>query len=149
MAFNSTNSRTRAGVLVASCLAAGVLSLTTAACSGPTMAGEDTGKSKEDSKPPAKRSYENPNMPMTEAEFKEIDSFCEATMLCHKRRCDAAEIQKTFKAVKVSTSWGKKLQDHFAAEKIDRIGWRLGQLVDQEDLHHKSMACRRVRARFD
>ena len=113
------------------------------------MGGGDSGKKKEEAAPPAKRSYANPNVPTTEAEIAEIDRFCEATISCVKRRCSADEITRTFKAVKVSTTWGKTLQEHFVAEELERIGWRLGQLVDQEDLHHKSLACRQVRARFD
>ena len=141
-------SRTRSGVLLTVWLTAVSLCLATG-CTGPTMAGDDTGKDKEAEAPPPKRSYENPNVPMTDTELAEIERFCEATMTCVKKRCDLDEIARTFKAVKVSSTWGKTLQKHFAGSDLDGIGRRLGKLVDEEGLHHKSMACRRVRARFD
>ena len=125
-------------------------SLLTVGCSGPTMAGEDTGKKKEEvKKPPAKRSHTNPNVALTEQEFKELDLFCQATIECVKKRCDEEAIARTFSAVNPTSTWGKTLRDHFVAQDIDTIGRRLGRLVEEEGLHHKSMSCRRVRARFD
>jgi len=141
---------TRPGLLLAMVLVVAPMSLTTMGCTGPAKTGEDTGKkTKEPPPPPPKRSYDTPDVPITDEELEELDAFCRVTMECARSVCSEDDIKAKFKLVKVKTSWGKKLQKLFANEPIDRTGKRLGRLVDEEGLHHKSSACRQVRARFD
>ena len=144
---SSTGPRPR--LLLALALLAGPLSIASTACSGPTAAESVMDNAIQELEPPAERSYDNPDVALTDQEFAEIDSFCEATMACVRERCDVDQHKVKFKRVKVKSNWGNKLQDHFVNEPLDKVGRKLGQLVEQEGLHHKSSACRRVRARFD
>lgn len=125
------------------------LGITSTACSGPSAADHDTGQAKKSPKATVARSYDNPDVDLSDQEFAEIEGFCKATVECVRELCDAGEHKAKFKRVRVKTNWGKTLQSHFMHESLDRVGWRLGQLVDQEGLHHRSPACRQVRARFD
>ncbi len=119
-------------------------------CGGPSTEGDDVAaKVAEPPPPPPERSYDNPNVPLTETEMQEIFGFCEATVTCVRERCDADAIARRYGAVAVKSTWGKKLQKLFQGYPLESNGRRLAQLVEQEGLDHKNAACREVVARFD
>jgi|GEM_PF-6661758 len=124
----------------------------TPACSGPAASGGDTAakeKADEPPPPPPKRSYDNPNVPITDDELTELDGFCNAVLDCRKRRCDYDAWKTRCKGVGVKTTWGKALQKHCKSSELAGFGRRLAKLVDREHLDRQFRSCREVSARFD
>ena len=122
-------------------------------CSGPAAAeGDSASDTKARAKveaAPVERSYDTPNVAISDDELAELDGFCAAALECRRTRCDPDAQARAFKAVKVKTQWGKALQKHCAGHPLPGVGRRLAKLVEAEGLSAKSRACHDVAAVFD
>lgn len=122
-------------------------------CSGPAKSGGDSGAAAKAAKampePPKERSYDNPDVPLTDKELEDLGNVCEAIADCVREQCDLDGMATRFRTVPVRTTWGKYLVKHCEGHDVRGVARRMGKLAREENLGRHHPDCRMLATRFD
>lgn len=95
-------------------------------------------------KDPNRRTYDNPDAKMTDAEREDIRTLCTAIVEQDARSATLAEETRVYGKLKMSSEWGKLMRDHLEGEGRAKVGPRLARLLELEGLKWESADCRTV-----